>query len=288
MNEFEKYHRLLFSIAYRMTGSAMDAEDIVQETFIRFQSIDKSAIENPKAYLSTITTRLSLNYLTSARVQRETYLGPWLPEPVSGLDQPVLATPSRPSSDVDSISMAFMVLLENLTPAERAVFILREVFDYPYDEIGEMLDKSEGACRKLYSRAKAYVAANRPRFRAKPSEHQRLLEKFHVATASGDLEGLTHLLAEEAVLWADGGGKVRGAATRPVIGRKAVAQFLMAGATRFTPEGASASIAEVNGLPALLVRDSHGIPAFVISIEVTDGRINKIWATANPDKLKGL
>lgn len=288
MNEFEQYRSLLSSIAYRMTGSVMDAEDIVQEAYIRYQSVDRETIENPRAYLTTIVTHLSLNHLASARVQRETYLGPWLPEPVLGADQPALSNPSRRASDIDSISMAFMVLLENLTPPERAVFILREVFDYPYREIAEILEKSEAACRKLYSRAKTYVTANRPRFEAKPSEHRRLLEQFHTATTSGDLDGLTHLLTEEATLWVDGGGKVRGAATRPVFGREAVAQFLMAGAARFTPEGASTSISEINGLPALFVRDAKGAPAFVASIEVRDGKIDKVWATANPDKLKGL
>jgi RNA polymerase sigma-70 factor (ECF subfamily) len=288
MNEYEQYRRLLFSIAYRMTGSVMDAEDLVQEAYMRYQSADRETIENPKAYLMTITTRLSLNHMASARVQRETYLGPWLPEPVLGADQPVLAQPSHRVSDFDSISMAFMVLLENLTPPERAVFILREVFDYPYHDIAEMLDKSEAACRKLYSRAKAYVAANRPRFKARPSEHRRLLEQFQTATTKGDLDGLTDLLTEEATLWVDGGGRVRGAATRPVLGRQAVAQFLMAGAARFTPAGASTSISDVNGLPALLVRDAEGAPAFVASIEVRDGKIHKIWATGNPDKLKGL
>ncbi len=132
MNETAPYHRLLFAIAYRMTGSVMDAEDIVQEAFIRFQSVDRSEVENVKAFLTTITTRLALNHLASARVQRETYLGPWLPEPLLGPDQPMLASPSQRTRDFDSISMAFMILLENLTPAERAVFILREVFDYPY------------------------------------------------------------------------------------------------------------------------------------------------------------
>ena len=288
MNEFEEYRRLLFSIAYRMTGSAMEAEDIVQEAYVRYQSVDRESVANPKAYLTTIATRLALNHLASARVQRETYLGPGLPEPVPGADQPVLAARSRRASDYDSISMAFMVLLENLTPAERAVFILREVFDYPYDEIGGMLEKSEAACRKLYSRAKAYVAANRPRFKAEPSEHRRLLEQFVAAVSSGDLDGLTGLLSEEAALWVDGGGRVRGAATRPIFGRQAVALFLKSGAMRFTPEGATAGIAEVNGQPALLARDAQGAPIFVLSIGVKEGQIDKIWATTNPDKLKGI
>ncbi len=151
-----------------------------------------------------------------------------------------------------------------------------------------MLEKSESACRKLYSRAKTYVAANRPRFRAKPAEHQRLLERFTTAIASGDLDGLMNLLTEEAVLWADGGGKARGAATRPLQGRGAVARFLHGISARFTPEGATASIVEVNGLPALLVRDGGGNPAFVASIEVRERKIDKVWVIANPDKLNKL
>ena len=287
MNEFDQYRRLLFSIAYRMTGSAMDAEDIVQEAFMRYQAVESGEIENPKAYLTTITTRLALNHLNSARVQRETYLGPWLPEPIMGMEQPALANPAQ-RGDFDSISMAFMVLLENLTPAERAVFILREVFDYGYDEIGEMLEKSEAASRKLYSRAKTYISANRPRFKPKPAEHRQLLEQFTTAIASGNLGGLTHLLTEEATLWADGGGKVRGAATRPVQGRQAVALFLQGVSARFTPVGASIHITEINGLPALLVRDGEERPVFVVSIEVREGRMDKLWITANPDKLRGV
>lgn len=286
MNEFEQYHPLLFSIAYRMTGSAMDAEDIVQEAYVRYQAVDRETIENRKAYLTTITSRLALNHLSSARVQRETYPGPWLPEPVLGVDQPLLAAPARRAGDLDSISMALMVLLENLTPAERAVFILREVFDYGYDEIGEMLEKSASACRKLFSRAKAYIAANRPRFKPEPSEHRRLLEQFVAASTNGDLAGLTGILTDEATLWADGGGKVRGAATRPLSGREAVARFLLGAAARFTPAGASFAIVPVNGLPGLVVRNGAGTAVFVASIEVRDGQIDKVWATANPDKLR--
>jgi RNA polymerase sigma-70 factor (ECF subfamily) len=288
MNEFEQYHPLLFSIAYRMTGSAMDAEDIVQETFIRYQAVEKGTIENQKAYLTTIATRLALNHLTAARTQRELYPGPWLPEPVSGVEQPLLAAPSRRAGEFDSISMALMVLLENLTPAERAVFILREVFDYAYDEIGAMLEKSEAACRKLYSRAKAYIAANRPRFKPKLSEHERLLEQFVAAATQGDLAGLTQILTEEATLWADGGGKVRGAATRPVSGREAVARFMLGAAARFTPVGASFHMVAINGWPGLVVRDGEGNPFFAASIESRDGRIDKVWITANPDKLNML
>jgi len=288
MDEFEQYRPLLFSIAYRMLGSAMDAEDIVQEVYVRYQAVPREKIELPKAFLTTIVTRLALNQLSSARAQRETYLGPWLPEPIASADTAVPPDPARLFGDYDSISMAFMVLLENLTPAERAVFILREVFEYPYDEIAAILGKSEAACRKLFSRAKVYVAANRPRFQAEPDEHLRLLEQFMASTAEGDLDGLTSLLAEEATMWADGGGKARGAATRPVRGREAVARFLIGVAARFTPVDAQVSITEVNGRPALLVRDAQDAPAFVVAIEAVEGKIQKVWAMANPDKLQGV
>ena len=288
MIQFEQYRPLLFSIAYRMTGSAMDAEDIVQEAYIRFQAVDQEKIENPKAYLTTTVTRLALNYLTSARVQRETYLGPWLPEPIAGGDTTISPDPAHLFGEYDSISLAFMVLLENLTPAERAVFILREVFEFPYTEIAAILDKSEAACRKLSSRARSYISANRPRFQVQPDEHLRLLEQFIASTEKGDLPGLTNLLAEDAMMWADGGGRARGAATQPLDGREKVAQFLIGVSERFTPVNARVSIADVNGRPALVVRDAQNMPAFVVAIETGGGKIQKIWAMANPDKLHGI
>jgi RNA polymerase sigma-70 factor (ECF subfamily) len=288
MNEFEAYRPLLFSIAYRMLGSAMDAEDVVQETYVRYQAVPREEVESPKAYLTTIVTRLALNQLTSARAKRESYLGPWLPEPLLSAESAVAPDPARIVADADSISIAFMVLLESLTPAERAVFILREVFDFPYAEIAAILDKSEGACRKLFSRAKGYVAANRPRFEPQEEEHLRLLEQFMASTAEGNLEGLTDLLAEEAIMWADGGGKARGAATRPVRGRLAIAQFLIGVAARFTPPDARVSVAEVNGRAALVVRDAQDAPAFVVALETGGGKIHKVWAIANPDKLRGV
>ncbi|MFN2136033.1 MAG: RNA polymerase sigma-70 factor [Candidatus Promineifilaceae bacterium] len=288
MNEFEAYRPLLFAIAYRMLGSAMDAEDIVQEAYVRYQAVARGEVESPKAYLTTIVTRLALNHLNSARVQRETYLGPWLPEPVLSSESVMAPDPARLAADADSISIAFLVLLENLTAAERAVFILREVFDFPYVEIAAILDKSEGACRKLFSRAKGYMAANRPRFEPREEEHLRLLEQFISATAEGDVSGLTDLLAEEVTLWADGGGKARGAATRPVSGREAVARLLIGVAARFTPPDARVRIDTVNGRPALLVYDAVNHPALVVAVETGDGLIRKVWAMANPDKLHGI
>jgi RNA polymerase sigma-70 factor (ECF subfamily) len=285
---FQQYRPLLFAIAYRMLGSAAEAEDIVQDAYLRFQAASLEGVESPKAYLSTIVTRLCLNQLTSARARRETYLGPWLPEPILSANYPELADPETRFSDYESISIAFLTLLEKLTPAERAVFILHEVFDYEYKEIAHILGKSEAACRKLFSRAKGYLAENRPRFKASPEEHRRLLEQFMWAAGNGDLEGLTALLAEDVTFWADGGGKVRGAALQPVHGRAAVARFVLGVSSRFAPAGARLLVADVNGKPTLLICYEDGAPAIVISLEVGEGRIQSIWAIANPDKLGGL
>jgi RNA polymerase sigma-70 factor (ECF subfamily) len=285
LSVFQQHRPLLFSLAYRMLGTASEAEDILQDTYLRFQSVPLSKIDAPKSYLAAIVTRLCLNQLTSARAQREVYMGPWLPEPILSADRPELASPEAHASEYDSISLAFMTLLERLTPAERAVFLLHEVFEYEYDEIAGMLDKSEAACRKLFSRAKGYIAANRPRFKASPEAHRRLLEEFMRAAGSGDLEGLTSLLAEDVTLWADGGGKVRGAALVPVRGRAEVARFVVRATARFMPTGARLAVAEVNGRPTLLIRHADGTPAIVVSIEVDQARILNIWAIANPDKL---
>jgi RNA polymerase sigma-70 factor (ECF subfamily) len=284
MEEFERHRSLLFSIAYRMLGSVYDAEDILQDAYLRYQAVDPETVESPKALLTTIVTRLCLNLLASSRIQRETYLGPWLPEPLLNEDNPAMSNVNASFDEYDSISMAFMVLLENLTPLERAVFILRQVFDYEYHEIASILERSEPACRKLFSRAKAYITANKSRFTATPEEHQRMLEKFTQATRSGDLQGLVDLLAEDVIFWADGGGKVRGAATQPVFGAEAVAQFVSS-STRFAPPGSSASFANVNSRPALLLRAPDGKPALIILLEVGEDRIQRIWTIANPDKL---
>jgi RNA polymerase sigma-70 factor (ECF subfamily) len=285
LSTFQGQRPWLFSLAYRMLGSTSDAEDILQDAYLRFQSAPLHDIAAPKAYLSTIVTRLCLNHLTSARVQRETYLGPWLPEPVLSANHPELAGPEARAGASDSISLAFLALLERLTPAERGVFILRQVFDYEYAEIAGILEKSEAACRKLFSRAKRYIAANRPRFEASPEAHRRWLEAFMRAAGSGDLAGLMALLAEDVTFLADGGGKVRGAALQPVRGRLDVARFVLAVTARFMPAGAQFAMAEVNGRPSLLIRHADGTPAIVVSIQAGQAGIHTIWAIANPDKL---
>ncbi len=282
---FQAHRPLLFSLAYRLLGRATEAEDVLQDAYLRFLGVSLADIEPPKAYLATIVTRLCLNQLTSARAQRETYVGPWLPEPVLDTDHPNMNSPEARAIEYETISLAFMVLLERLTPAERAVFLLREVFDYEYGEIAGILDRSEAACRQLFSRAKDRIAAERPRFQASPEEHHRLLEQFTRAVTGGDLDGLMTLLADDVTVWADGGGKVRGAALRPIHGRANVARFLIGVTARFAPTDPRLAVANVNGKPTLVIRRSDGTPAVVVSIDVDRTRIRHIWAIGNPDKL---
>lgn len=282
---FQEHRPLMFALAYRLLGRATEAEDVLQDAYLRFRGALLAEIESPKAYLSTIVTRLCLNQLTSARAQRETYVGPWLPEPVLDTDHPELTSPEARAIESDTISLAFLVLLERLTPAERAVFLLREVFDYEYGEIAQILDRSEAACRQLFSRAKEHIVAERPRFQASPEEHRRLLEQFSRAATSGDLDGLMALLADDVTVWADGGGKVPGAALRPIHGRANVARFVIGVTAQFLPMDARAAVVDVNGKPTLLIRRGDGTPFVVVSIDVDQARIRSVWAIGNPDKL---
>jgi RNA polymerase sigma-70 factor (ECF subfamily) len=277
---FESYRPLLFSIAYRMLGSAMDAEDMVQETYLKWQDVTRSEIQSPRAYLVTIVTRLCINQLNSARLQREQYIGPWLPEPLMTEDGAVMPY------TLESISMAFLVLLESLSPVERAVFLLREVFDYPYDEIAAIVGKSEDACRQLFSRAKKHIADHRPRFSSTPEEHDRLVDGFIQALEVGEVDGLARLLAEDVTVWTDGGGKVY-AALRPVEGRATAATFLL-GTRRLAPEGARWQVAQVNGKRALIVRAPGDTIVVVINLEIAGGLIRALHIVGNPDKLKKI
>ena len=282
--QFEVYRPLMFSIAYRMLGSRTDAEDIVQEAFLRYHATAPEHVVAPKAFLSTVVTRLCLNQLQSARAQRETYLGPWLPEPIlTPTHEP--SAPARRVELHESLALAFLVLLEQLTPLERAVFLLREVFDYDYAEIAGIVGKAETACRQLFSRAKKHLTAQRPRFKPTPEAHQHILSQFIAAVGTGDLDGLMHLLAADEALWADG-GKVRGAITHPLRGRAAVARFLLA-SPRISPEPYQADIARVNGEPALILRAGSQVRV-VVFIAVEQSRIRVVWAIGNPDKLHGV
>src|SRR6266536_318975 len=280
---FETYRSYLFAIAYRMLGSAMDAEDMVQETYLRYSATSPESIASLKAFLTTIITRLCMDQLHLARRKREQYLGPWLPEPIITSDAPELAQVEERVDTAESISLAFLVLLEQLQPIERAVFLLREVFEYDYAEIASFLGKSEAACRQSFSRAKKHLGDHRPRFPASPGTQKQLLTGFLQAAQAGEMPALMNVLAEDVTLWVDSGGKVKGAATRPIHGRDAVARFSL-GTRRFLPEGARVELAEVNGQLALIFR--AGDRAYlVLTIEVEAQRIQTVRVMVNPEKL---
>ena len=294
METFETYRGYLFAIAYRMLGSAMDAEDMVQETYLRYQTHQPQQVDSLKAYLTTILTRLCMDQLQLARRTREVYVGPWLPEPLhttDAADPPPSAASDDPERRVDmqeSISLAFLTLLEELQPFERAVFLLREVFGYEFAEIAAILEKSEAACRRSFSRAKLHLQAHRPRFPTSAETYRRLLTGFYRAVMGGDMGALTGMLAEDVALWADAGGKVKGAASRPVFGRDHVARFIL-GTRRFLPENADettlAELGEINGQTALIFRTGDRV-FFVMTVDLDDnGRVQTIRIVANPDKL---
>jgi RNA polymerase sigma-70 factor (ECF subfamily) len=282
---FEEHRPLMFSIAYRMLGSITEAEDIVQDAYLRYQAALPERIVSHKAFLSTVVTRLCLNQLELARIQREAYIGPWLPEPaLTDLDERF--TPAHQAEMHESVSIAFLVLLEQLTPAERAVFLLREVFDYDYAEVAMIVGKEEAACRKLLSRAKQHIADHRPRFKPTPEAHRQILTHFIQAVSNGELAGLLELLADDIELWADGGGKVLDAIPRPLQGRDAVSRFLLA-APRFARAGSQIDVVQVNGDPALIMQ--VGGKAFVVlSLGIDQGQVRTIWLIGNPDKLQSF
>lgn len=279
---YRQYRPLLFAIAYRMLGSVMDAEDIVQEAFLRWRAAASSAVESPKAYLTTVVTRLCIDQLRSARAQREAYFGPWLPEPL--LTTPS-NTPEEPAMLAESIAMAFLVLLESLTPVERAVFLLHDVFDYSFAEIAPIVGKSEANCRQIAGRAREQVNARRPRFDARPEEQARLVQQFMATCASGDLQSLVTLLAGDVTIWSDGGGKVR-AAPNAIHGASNVARFLLA-VIQKAPPGMAALPAPVNGQPGIVTFAGDQI-AGVFALDIAGGRIQAIRVVVNPDKLRGV
>jgi RNA polymerase sigma-70 factor (ECF subfamily) len=283
---FETYRPYLFSIAYRMLGSAMDAEDMVQETYIRSSSPPKEPIRSLKAYLTTILTRLCIDQLNLARSKRELYVGPWLPEPILTATASEAADPEKRVEAEESISLAFLVLLEQLQPFERAVFLLREVFEYEFAEIAAMLGKSEAASRRSFSRAKQHLREQRPRFPVAPQIHRQLLNGYFQAVQQGEMAPLMSMLAENVTLWTDGGGKAQTAALRPIHGRDAVARMSL-GSRRFWPEGYCAEVAEVNGQPAMIIRAEEQAFA-VVTIDVEDEQIQTIHVIVNPEKLERI
>jgi RNA polymerase sigma-70 factor (ECF subfamily) len=286
VESFETYRTYLFAIAYRMLGSAMDAEDMVQETYLRYQSAPPQTIRSPKAYLTTIISRLCVAQLQLARRKREQYIGPWLPEPILTAETGEAGDPEQRVEAQETIALAFLLLLEQLQPFERAVFLLRESFGYEFAEIASLLGKSEAACRRSFSRAKRHLREHRPRFAASRETHRQLLSGFVRAVERGEMQALTSLLSEEVTLWADAGGKRKQAALRPIHGRDAVARFSV-GTMRFLPEERRMELAEVNGLPAAIVRAGGEVFA-VLTIEADAGHIRTVYVIANPDKLARL
>src|ERR687892_985562 len=282
---YEDLRPLLFSIAYRMVSSASDAEDIVQEAFLRFhrESTKGANIESPKAWLSTVTTRLAINHVQSARVRRESYVGTWLPEPiVTDFESEV----ERHAETADSLSMAFLVLLESLGPVERAVFLLREVFEYGYDEIAGIVNKSEDNCRQIAARARRQIEAKKPRFEASRRKREELAQRFFEAIMGGDTEGLISMLAEDVVGYGDGGGKGP-AVPKPVHGRDKIVRLF--GSRRFAIDTvAELRLAEINGQPGAVLFGQDGRPLVVVSLDIADGRVQTVRAVSNPDKLRHL
>ena len=277
--EFEALRPLLFTVAYEMLEVAADAEDVVQEAWLRWSRVDPTTVRDPRAYLVRIVIRLSLNRFRTVSRQRETYVGPWLPEP--------LLTVPDVADDVelaDSVSTAMLLVLQTLTPVERAVFVLREVFDVPYDEIAQGVDRTPAAVRQIAHRAREHVAARRPRQRVERTEHAAVLERFRVAADTGDLQALVDVLAPDVLLVTDGGG-VRKAALRPILGRDKVLRFLEA----VTPRDLDVElrVEQVGGQPGL-VAVIDGVVDSVITIDVVDGVVGSLYFVRNPDKLTRL
>jgi RNA polymerase sigma-70 factor (ECF subfamily) len=273
----ETYERLrpyAFAIAYRMLSSAAEAEDIVQEALLRLHRAE--AVEHPRAFVATVVTRLSIDQLRSARARRETYVGPWLPEPI--------VTDSRP--DDESVTMALLITMESLTPVERAVFLLHDVFDYGYDEIAEIVGKSRENCRQLALRARRHVEARRPRFETSREQRERLAARFFEAIREGDLDGLVELLAEDAVATGDGGGKAAARKT-PLHGGAKIARFML-GLMRLAERDAYVfEFCELNGEPGVIFREDGAVIGTLI-VEVTGDEITATRSVVNPDKLRHL
>src|SRR5215469_12133421 len=284
MDHIQTYQPLLFSIAYRMTGYASQAEDIVQEAYLRYQQADQAAIGSPKSYLTTIVTHLSLNYLQSAQREREAYIGIWLPEPIL-TSLPEGESPELHYEQQESISLAFLVLLERLSPPERAVFLLHEAFDYSFKEIAEIIEKTPENCRQLFHRAKSHIAEKRHRVSVSPANQRQLTESFVAACKSGNLAALTKLLASDVTAWADGGGKVR-ASLYPISGQELVAKRFIS-LIRRVPADNVLFIEEINGAPAI-VSWSDGHLNWVQTLDMRDHVIVGLYTLLNPDKLAFL
>jgi RNA polymerase sigma-70 factor (ECF subfamily) len=282
---FEQYRPLLLGVAYRMLGRVADAEDVVQDAWLRWSAADRAEVRAPRAYLVRVTTRLALDRLARIKSRNEAYVGPWLPEPyVTDFGDTVQDTAER-AVLADSVSLAVLVVLESLSPLERAVFVLREAFGYPYAEIGAVLDRTEAAVRQLAGRARRHVEERRPRYEVDPAQRRELTERFLAAAADGDLEGLMELLAPDARLVGDSGGKAK-APLRTLESADHIGRFLIGVARRGVPD-LSYRFVEVNGGFAVLVL-SGDKPDSVFQLDVAEGRVQAVYIIRNPDKLRAL
>ncbi|WP_245812201.1 RNA polymerase sigma-70 factor [Actinophytocola xinjiangensis] len=281
---FGEHRNLLFSVAYRVLGSAADAEDAVQDTWVKWSAADRSQVADPKAYLVRIVTNLALDRLRAAKARRETYVGPWLPEPI-------LTDAAEDAAAEESVSLALLVLLEALSPLERAVFVLREAFAFTYGEIAEAVDRSEETVRQAAHRARNHVRARRPRFHVNRARQREVTETFFAAATGGDINTLMTLLAPDVTLWTDGGGKVR-QAMRPVVGADAVARWVAATGTRpyqgILPAEMTVELTDLNGAPGLVFSgDGRVIATLTLDLD-ENGRVVTLHNVANPDKLHAV
>lgn len=283
VEEFEELRPLLFSIAYRILGSVSEAEDAVQETWLRYDASTTRPV-SAKAFLSATVTRIAIDVLRSARVRREEYVGPWLPEPL--MNDPY-EDPARAAELADSVSMAALLLLERLSPLERSVFVLREVFAFGFDEIAAAVGRSEAACRQLLVRARRHMSEGRPRFEADRRQRQELARRFFEALSDGEVDGLRSLLAADVQLVGDGGGKAPQLA-RAVVGAENVARLLAAVYPLMVQVDITCEPRDINGQPGALFRDRDGKVLHILALDVLDGQIQTIRSVINPDKLGHL
>jgi DNA-directed RNA polymerase specialized sigma24 family protein/ketosteroid isomerase-like protein len=276
---FDEYRNLLFSVAYRILGSAADAEDAVQDSWLKWSAADRAKVADPKAYLVRIVSNTAMDRLRSATARRETYVGPWLPEPV------------LTSGDVPDVAPALLMVLENLTPLERAVFVLKEAFAFSYEEIADAVERSPESVRQAAHRAREHVRSHRPRFSAGREQQRAVTERFFAAATGGDINTLMELLAPDVTLWTDGGGKVR-QATRPVRGAERVAAWLAGVGSRayegVRPDQMTAELLELNGTPSVVISGAGRVLGTITLDLGEDGRVAAILNTANPDKLRSV
>jgi RNA polymerase sigma-70 factor (ECF subfamily) len=284
-DDLERFRPLLFSVAYRMLGEVGDAEDVVQEAFLRAHRVlaDGGEIREPKAFLTEVATRIAIDHLRSARVRRERYVGEWLPEPLL-TDDPM--SPEDHVEETESLSMAFLVVLETLSPVERAVFLLHDVFGFDFEEVASAIGKAPANARQIAVRARKHIEARRPRFDPSAEERRALADRFFAAIGEGDVEGLIELLAEDVVMVGDGGG--RGALGTPVVGRLRIARFLVGLGRYATGRELTVERATVNGQPGIVAYGPDGVAETVLTIDVLDGKVAAIRGVVNPEKLRHL